>query len=243
MKNKFLKIVSATTALMVALSLGTINAVATSDDEIAKSSTVDLSGDNAQIVILNQEYVEAYTKAFDEAMEDECSKIDFEQLSLQNARNGDFLDDPHIAARERAEKRAQEECEKLGLYNSVELTPLQNTAYHKGWTGTFYVDSVEQSTLYFSTPETFSCSAGRNTGTMTARTGYTGNRKYISVTVTYTDGTTSHNYQPSNAYSFSVSAPNTYKTIASAQFEFCMLNGTEQAASIYEMAFVTLVRK
>lgn len=249
MKKRFLKIASTAAAVSIALALGVNSAYATSTDEIVVNSTVDLSGDNAQLIIINQEYAEAYTKAFNEAMEDEWSKINIEQtsllkqISLQDAECNYFLDDPHIAARERAEKRAQEECEKLGLYNAIELTPLENTAYYKGWTGTFEVDNISQTRLHFSTPETFSCSAGGNTGTMTAKTGYLGNSKYIDVTVTYSDGTTSHNYSPSNASSFSVSAPNQNKTIVRADYVFCMNSGTEQMSRNYELAYVTLVKK
>lgn len=243
MRKRFLKIASAAAAVLIALAFGVNSAYAVSTDEIAVNSTVDLSGDNAQLIMINKEYAEAYTKAFNEAMEDEWSKIDIEQFYSQSTQRNSFLDDPHIAAREKAEKRAQAECEKLGLYSAIELTPLENTPYHRGWTGTFEVDNINQTGLYFSTPETFSCSVGGHTGTMTAKTGYTGNSKYIDVTVTYSDGTTSHNFSQSNAYSFSVTATNNNKTIVRADYVICMNSGTEHISRNYELAFITLVKK
>lgn len=239
MKKWFLKAASATIAVAATLAFCAGSAVAANENPVFSDFFVD-----SETMAKNNEYAEAYEKFYDEALQEEISKIDFEAYLddfFSNQDQGVFAESPQSIAREKAQKIAEEKCEELGLSVAVELTPLVNSAY-PGWQGTFLVDSIEDTTLTFTSPYYFNCTVGNRTGKITARNGYSGNLKSVSVDITYADGTTDHKYGRSNDSPFSVSASYQNKTIVKATYKFTILDGTGSAADYLELATVNLVR-
>lgn len=237
MKNRFIKLTLTAVVTSAALIFSNISAVAANENTVAGVVVID-----EETMAKNNAYAEAYEKFYEEALQEEMSKIDFDKLLDEVVLNPNaFLEDPHAVVRRKAEERAEEKCETLGLSAAIELTPIDGAAW-TSWYGTFSVDSIENTVLEFTSPDYFSCTVGGRTGTITARYGYIGNFKSVSVDITYSDGTTDHKYERSNKSLFSVTASYKNKTIVKATYKFTILNGTGSTADYLEMAIVNLVK-
>ncbi len=239
MRKRFWKITSAVAAVSIALALGVNSAFATSVSDSADSGIVVI---DEEAMAKANSYAEAYEKVYEKALQEEIDKIDFEEhlndvFNNQNQRS--FIEDPHVIARENAQKRAEEECERLGLSAGYKLTPLINAPY-PGWQGNFGVESIEGTKLTFTTPDFFSCVIDGRKGTIDAKYGYTSNFKWVTVDLTYSDGTTSHKHYNGNIDPLSCTADAKSGTIVNARYEFAILKGTEVAADYLEVAFITL---
>lgn len=244
MKKRFWKIASAAIATMLVLMVGAVSAAATDEEPIISAPAVtDLSGENAKLIIINQEYTETYDKVFEETLEDEVQKADarWEEFEKEIAE-GKISDDPYSIARKNAHKTAQDECERLGLYNTIELTKVDNTSFDF-WRGYFEVDSVEGTQLSFYQPDKFSCYFGNRTVTMISKAGYEGNYKKASVSVTYVGKETSSDLARSNKKTLSVTAPWKSGTIKTATYCFSIYAGSGAGTPLTEYAQITLVRK
>lgn len=243
MKKHFWKIAAAAIATTFALAVGTVGAAADKGSVTAVSAVTDLTGENKKLIIISQKYSEMYDKVFAEALEDEIKKAEAQWEKFEkDMANGILAEDPYKIARENANKRAKDECERLGLYNSIELTKVDDSACDY-WRGYFVIDSIEDTQLPFSQPDRFSCRVGNRTATMISKPGYEGNYKKASVSVTYTNGETSGNVARGNQNTVNVTAPSKSGTIKTATYYFTMLDGTGAGAKISEMVQVTLVRR
>lgn len=241
MRKKFLKIVSAATAMALSLTIGVSSAIAAEDDtKVSASSTVDLTGEKAKLIITNNNYAEKYDQLFEEALKKEVAEIDnnFEKYEpIIKAGN-----DPYAAARKRAEKAAQDECEKLGLYSTIELTPMPNVPY-KGWTGTFEVADIATTTLSFDNPTRFTCTAGGGMASISGKIGYYNMYKRASVTVTFSNGTTSSDIKSGTGRTVSAAALSKTGVITKGSYSLYMYDGTDSSSGLYEVAYITLTKK
>lgn len=235
MKKHFWKIASVATAAALALTTGV--AVAANNDEqavVSAPAVTDLSGEKAEAIAINKDYVETYQKIYDEVLEREAAKVDDTAF--------DKMADPYVSARKTAEEEAQAKCEELGLYSRIELTKTDATSY-TGWTGTFEVDSIEDTELYFSTPNTFSCWGGKRKATMKGDYAHAGNLKIASVTLVYSNGDTSRNLVRGTSQTVSATADTKSGTIESAGYTLRMTDGTGEGAKLMEQAYIELIRK
>ena len=253
--TKFLKAVSISGAVAIALSLGTASILGTNIE-------VSANGEAAQKVIKvspvmaieNKLYAEAYDEAFEAALQEEASKIDYETYSEglaaafeEYVATGDhealhndpyYKSDPRAEARARAEQRAREECEKKGLSSAIELVKDND----KTWEGYFSVDSIKYTSLYFSSPSRFSCSVGGRTATIMAKSGYTGNYKTAEVILTYSNGKTASSSSQSSGSTCSVTVAPEGTTITSATYYLTIYDGTTANSRIIERAVISLTR-
>lgn len=240
MRRIFLKIVSVATTIALALTIGVCSAAAEDDAKISASSTADLTGENAKLIVANNNYAEKHEQIFEEILEKEVAEIEnnFEKYEpLIKAGN-----DPYAAARERAEKAAQDECEKLGLYTEIELTPMQNVPY-KGWTGTFYVANIGSTELYFDEPGRFTCIANGGIASISGKIGYYNMYKKASVNLTYSNGKTSSDIKSGTDRTVLASVDDKTGIITKGTYSLYMYDGTDAASGLYEVAFITLIKK
>ncbi len=235
MKKHFWKIASVATAAALALTVGAVSAMAADEQPKPSAPAVtDLSGEKAEVIAINKDYTETYQKIYDEVLEREATKVD----------DADFYEmaDPYVNARKTAEEEAQAKCEELGLYSRIELTRTDATSYI-GWTGTFEIDSIEDTELYFSTPNNFTCSGGNRTATITGDYAHAGNLKIASATLVYSNGETSRNLVRGTSQTVSATADAKSGIIETGHYTLRMCDGTGEGANLLEMAYITLIRK
>lgn len=237
LRRKFLKIVSAATTIALALTIGVCSAAAEDDAKISAGSTVDPTGENAKLIITSNEYAEKFEQIYEEVLEKEVAEIEDNFMKYEPQ----IMDgiDPYAQAREKAEKIAQEECEKLGLYTEYLLTPMENVSYI-GWQGNFPVEDIEDSQLTFRSPNSFTCTSGNRTAKITARNDFSANLKRASVNVTYDNGATSSNSANGNSIIVSTTATPKIGTITKGTYSLYMYNGNGSGSGLYEVAFITL---
>lgn len=237
MRKNFLKIVSAATAIALALTIGVCSAAAEEDTKTSASSTADLTGENAKLIITSNEYAEKFEQIYEDELKKEVAKIEENFLQYEPQIMAGFS--PYAEAKEKAEKIAQEECERLGLYAEAVLEPMDNVPF-KGWKGSFPVKSVEDVTLTFVSPERFTCTAGNGTASITGKLGFYYIYKRASVTVTYNNGSTSSKTVEGTGKIVSADAPSKAGTITNGSYNLYMYNGTEPCSGYNEAAFITL---
>lgn len=237
MKKHFWRIASVTVITALALTTGV--AVAANNDEqqaavSAPAAVTDLSEEKAEVIAINKDYTETYQKIYDEVVAREAAKVDDDAFFEAG--------DPYANARKTAEEEAQAKCEELGLYSVIELTRTDITSYI-GWTGTFEVDSIEDTELYFSTPYNFMCSGGKRTATITGDHGHAGNWKIASAILCYSNGETSRNLVRGTSQTLSATADAKSGTIESAGYTLYICDGTRESSKLMEQAYIELIRK
>lgn len=245
MRRSFLKIAAVSAAATLALTLGVSSAVADNAETSAAANTVTII--DKQMMTANNEYDDAYNKAFEEALNEEAAKInnditvsDYEADCLQR---GVEIEDPHKIARENAKKTAEEKSSALKSLNetNIFLYLVGNSAYNH-WIGTYYIDSVEETRLSFHEPDSFNLTLGNTSARMTAKNGYEGNYKKCTVTLYFTNGQKSTNTVTSNKSAFAVKADSKGPTIRRADFEFSLYDGTGSNSKLMDVANVSLYR-
>lgn len=239
MRKNFLKIVSAATAIALALTIGVCSAAAEEDTKTSASSTADLTGENAKLIITHNEYAEKFEQIYEDELKKEVAKIEENFLQYEPQIMAGFS--PYAEAKEKAEKIAQEECERLGLYAESLLEPMDNVPF-KGWKGSVSGIDIENSTITFYQPERFTCSAGNRKASITGKLGYYNMYKRATVTVTYNNGATSTKTVEGTGKTVSAEAPSKSGTITSGRYSLYIYNGTEAESGFYEAAFITLTR-
>lgn len=233
-RKSFLKIVSAATAVALALTIAVCSAAA----EDGASTSADSAEETAVLTVIGKDYAEKYEQFYKEAVEKELADVEanyseYEPLILAGV-------DVYGEARKKAEKIAQEECEKLGLYMETLLTPMENVPY-KGWRGELTGVDIENSEIILSQPERFICTVGNRTASITGRLGFYYMYKKASVTVTYDTGATSTNSVSGTAKTVSATASSKSGTITKGDYTLSMFNGTEYNSGSYEVVLITLV--
>lgn len=254
--TKFLKVFAISAAASLVLTVGTVSALGadtgSAASTAAKKKAVEVS---PAMALETKEYAEAYSNAFETALKDELSKIDHEAYSdglfdalAEYAVSGDrealhndpyYNADPNAEARANAEKTARKECERLGLNTTIGLVKDND----KSWEGTFLVDSIENTKLYFSEPSRFNCTVGGRTAEMSSKSGYSGNYKVAEVKLYYSNGNVVTNTDNSTtSYCCAVGAFQS-ATITSAYYTLNIYDGTGSGSRIVERACITLIRK
>lgn len=270
MRKRFWKIAVAATASVLALTSVTASSIAEIADKsakdnvvvIAEKSAVNESGytvaDNGGIVLTDediaeyQKYYEVYKEAYERALQEELSKVNHEEFYDKMAA-GEYPNDPNIVARERAQARAEEECRAKGRSiksSSIKLTKREGFTAFDLYEGTFDVSQVDKQTFSFiNPPYFFECTSGKEDGgsgiegIMEVPSGYAGNYKNISVTITYSDGTVQTGRSHSNSSTCSVTIPKSAKTIEKASFNYYLYAGSDTTTKVLECAIVNLERE
>ncbi len=238
MRKYFLKIVSAATTIALALTIGVCSAAAAEEDtKTSTSSTADLTGENAKLIITSNDYAEKFEQIFEDELKKATAEIEDNFMEYEPLILAGF--DPYAEAREKAEKIAQEECEKLGLYAECVLTPMDDVPY-KGWKGGVSGIDIETSHLTISQPERFKCEVGDRKASITGKEGYYYMYKRASVAITYDTGATSTNSANGTSKTVSATAGLKSGTITKGVYTLYMYNGTEYSSGLYEVAFITL---
>ena len=240
MRKNFLKIVSAATTIALALMIGVCSAAAEEDTKTGASSTVDSSENQPMVIVTSEDYAEKFEQIFEDELKKEVAKIEDNFMEYEPIFMAGI--DPYAEAREKAEKIAQEECERLGLYAGAVLEPMEDVPF-KGWKASIPVESVEGAKLSFVSPERFTCVAENRTASITGKLGYYSMYKRATVTVTYNNGATSTKTVEGTNKTVSAVAPSKAGTITNAKYSLYMYNGTEAESGFYEAAFISLYTK
>lgn len=240
MRRKFLKIVSVATTIALALTIGVCSAAAEEDAKTSANSTVDPTDEKAQLIITHNEYAEKFEQIYEDELKKEVAKIEDNFMQYEPLFMAGI--DPYAEAREKAEETAQAECEKLGLYTTVVLEPMDNVPF-KGWTADIPVESVEGTSYTFISPERFTCDVGNGTASITGKLGYYGMYKKATVTVTYNNGATSTKTAEGTTKTVSATAPSKAGTITKGRYCLYMYNGTEDVSGYYEVAIINFYVK
>lgn len=235
MKKHFWKIASVATAAALALTVGAVSAMAADEQpEPSAPAVTDLSGEKAEVIAINKDYAQTYQNTYDEVLAREAAKVNDDAFYGPG--------DPYVNARKTAEEEAQAKCEELGLYTRVELTRTDATSYI-GWTGTFEIDSIEDTELYFSTPNNFLCWGGKRKATMKGDYAHAGNLKIASVALVYSNGETSRNLVRGTSQTVSATADAKSGIIETGHYTLRMCDGTGNGAKLMEQAYIELIRK
>ena len=239
MRKSFLKIASAATTIALALTIGVGNAVAAENEENINESS-ELVEECATVTIINDDYAVKFQEFFEEAMAEEAAYIEenFDEIMLREKS----LSDPYIAARERAREKAQEECEKLGLYAIYTLSPMEGVPFI-GWSGSFGVEDLTRTSISFNSPNSFRCSAGGVTASMTATSDFSANYKRASVSGTFDGGATSDITKYSNNAAFEAKATKKPGEVIDGRYSFYLYNGNGSGSGFYEAAIIHLYQE
>lgn len=235
MKKHFWRITSV--AVVTAFALMTGVAVAANNDEqavVSAAAATDLTGEKAVAIAISNDYAQTYQNTYDEVLAREAAKVNDDAFYGPG--------DPYVNARKTAEEEAQAKCEELGLYTRVELTRTDATSYI-GWTGTFEIDSIEDTELYFSTPNNFLCWGGKRKATMKGDYAHAGNLKIASVALVYSNGETSRNLVRGTSQTVSATADAKSGIIETGHYTLRMCDGTGNGAKLMEQAYIELIRK
>ncbi len=266
MKAKFLKITAAATTIALALTLSAVSSAAETSDNIPEDSIVIhelaagsgfIDASESEMVVLTnediaeyQKYFEVYEEAYKRALKEELANADYEEF-YRKMEAGEYTADPARVATQNAVARAEKECAAKGrsINKSFELTKRANFTAFPIYEGSWGVPSIKDTSLPFVNPPAyFECAVGKKDNNSiqgfmeTINSAYNSSYKYISVTLTYTDGTTKIARNHSTSSSCSVVIPNSDKTIQKAIFHLYLYENSDSASDVKECVIVTLTR-